>query len=72
MSDVTQEDYDKPKYFGDDGLAKALGVARITVFRLRKSKKLNYFILGKNRIAFSQKHLDEYLSASEIRPVDEI
>lgn len=57
-------EYDRPKFHGDAGLAKELGVSKITVFRLRHANKIKCFRIGK-KVVYSQRHLNEYLHSTE-------
>ena len=60
------DEYNRPRFYGDQAMADELRVSKITVFRLRKAGKIGYFELGK-KIAYSQKHLEEYLRNAENR-----
>jgi excisionase family DNA binding protein len=64
---LSDNDYDKPIFYGDRAMAEQLGVSKITVHRLRHQGKINYYQISEKRIAYSQRHLDEYLKKREVR-----
>lgn len=47
-------------------LCQAIGVSRMTAFRLREEGKLSYLKIGK-RICYLPRHIDEFLARCERR-----
>lgn len=52
------------KLMNEKQVAAQLGVSRITVLRLRKSRAIGHFKIG-GRVLYSQNHINAYLESVE-------
>jgi excisionase family DNA binding protein len=52
----------------EEEFAKAVGVSRVTLWRMRQRGQLPHYNLGR-RILYGQRHVEEFLRAHE-RPLD--
>jgi predicted site-specific integrase-resolvase len=48
--------------------ARALGISRISLFRLRRAGLIGYYCIG-GRVLYSPEHLNDYLATVERPPV---
>jgi excisionase family DNA binding protein len=51
----------------EEEFARAVGISRVTVWRLRRAGKLAHYKVG-TRVLYSPRHIEEFLASCEKRP----